>query len=71
MTALAEKVINDSLRLTEDDQLKVMSQLAMKNGLIELHEQIENTIAEKRADALKSGRDKGLSHEEVFGKYRR
>ena len=71
MTALAEKVINESLNLTADDQLEVMSRLAVQNGLMELHEQIENAIAERRADELESGVVKGLSEEEVFGKYRK
>ena len=71
MTAIAEKVIKESLNLTVDDQFEVMSRLAIQNGLTELHEQIENAIAERRADEMESGVVKGMSEEEVFGKYRK
>lgn len=69
MTALAEKVIEQSLNLTSDDQLEVMSRLAFRNGLVDLHEEIENTIALRRCEKLRSGESKGVSKEDVFGKY--
>ena len=69
MTALAEKVISESMRLTADDQLEVMSLLAIQNGFTDLLEQIQNIIALRRDERLRNGEDKGLTKEEVFGKY--
>lgn len=69
MTALAEKVITESLGLTADDQLEVMSRLSIQNGFTDLHEQIENIIALRRDQRLRNGEDKGLTKKEVFGKY--
>ena len=36
MTALAEKVINESINLNSEDQLEVMSPLAVQIGLMDL-----------------------------------
>lgn len=69
MTAIAEKITNECLSLNDEEQLEVISRIAVKKGWQEIYETVNDLIAEKRADDLESGNVKGLTEEEVFGKY--
>ena len=69
MTVLAEKVISDCFALKDEEQLEVISRVAIQNEWKELHEMVEDLIAARTADGLENGTIKGMSKEEVFGKY--
>ena len=66
MTALAEKITDQFSTLEEEEKLEVMSRMALSVGLSNLHDGIEDIIAERRADDLENGRDKGMTEEEFF-----
>ena len=69
MTALAEKIISDCFTLGDEEQLEIISRVAIENGWNELHEIVEDLIAAKIADSLENGTQNGMSKEDVFSKY--
>ena len=57
MTTLTEKVIADCFTLPDEEQLELISRLAIKNGWKELHEMVEDLIAEQRLKDIENGTD--------------
>ena len=66
MTTLAEKVIKDCFTLADEEQLEVISRVAIQNGWNELHEIVEDLIAEQRLINIENGTDGSLNEQEFL-----
>ena len=70
MTTLAEKIISDCFTLKDEEQLEVISRVAIRNGWKEVHEIVEDLIAEQRLKEIENSTDASLSEEEFLDFFR-